>query len=46
MGFRSVLVHKYAEVDEDVVMANLDSVDDLVRFVAEVVRWTSDKTGG
>lgn len=40
-GFRNVLVHGYAEVDDDLVVANLDRLDDVERFVEQVRRWAS-----
>lgn len=42
IGFRNVLVHEYAEVDDDQVIANLDEVDDLARFVTAVSTWLRD----
>lgn len=41
VGFRNVLVHQYAEVDDARVVAHLDQVDDLVRFVETTSRWLS-----
>ena len=38
-GFRNVLVHQYADVDDRIVVANLERVSDLDRFVAEVAAW-------
>ncbi|MEX0658363.1 MAG: DUF86 domain-containing protein, partial [Egibacteraceae bacterium] len=37
-GLRNVLVHGYAEVDDDLVVATLDRLDDLETFIAEVRR--------
>lgn len=39
VGFRNVLVHQYAEVDDDVVIAALGSLDDLRDFVTQVSTW-------
>lgn len=39
VGFRNVLVHAYAEVDDDLVIANLNDVGDLERFVAAAKSW-------
>ncbi|SNS06905.1 Uncharacterized conserved protein YutE, UPF0331/DUF86 family [Geodermatophilus pulveris] len=39
VGFGNVLVHQYAEVDDDRVVANLDDVGDLLRFVELASRW-------
>ena len=39
VGLRNVLVHQYAEVDDDRVVAALDRLSDLERFVAEVADW-------
>lgn len=38
-GFRNVLVHAYAAVDDDVVLARLADPGDLRRFVAAVTGW-------
>jgi uncharacterized protein YutE (UPF0331/DUF86 family) len=40
VGFRNVLVHGYADVDDDLVVAQLDRVADLDAFVAAVSQWT------
>lgn len=42
VGFRNVLVHEYADIDDDQVVANLDDVDDLTRFIAGVSTWLRD----
>lgn len=39
VGFRNVLVHEYAVVDDDRVVTNLDRLDELERFVGEVASW-------
>ncbi len=39
VGFRNILVHGYAEVDDDRVVDQLDRIGDLERFVAEVSGW-------
>ena len=39
VGFRNVLVHEYAEVDDDLVVANLDDVGDLEAFVSATAGW-------
>lgn len=39
VGFRNLLVHLYAEVDDDQVVDNLDRIGDLERFVAAVTDW-------
>ncbi len=39
VGFRNVLVHEYVDVDDSVVLARLEDLSDLRRFVAEVVDW-------
>ena len=38
-GFRNVLVHQYAEVDDAAVIENLGRLDDLRAFVREVAAW-------
>jgi uncharacterized protein YutE (UPF0331/DUF86 family) len=42
VGFRNVLVHGYAEVDDDRVVAQLDRVGDLEAFVAAVSEWATE----
>lgn len=39
VGFRNILVHHYAEVDDDRVIANLDDVGDLTAFADAVASW-------
>jgi len=39
VGFRNVLVHGYAEVDDDLVVVQLDRVADLVDFSVQVSAW-------
>jgi uncharacterized protein YutE (UPF0331/DUF86 family) len=39
VGFRNVLVHGYAEVDDDLVVSQLDRVDRIEAFVGAVSRW-------
>lgn len=41
VGFRNVLVHGYAEVDDDVVIASLGELDDLRRFTEQVRGWVA-----
>lgn len=38
-GFRNLLVHEYAAIDDRIVVANLDRLDDLEAFVDAVTRW-------
>jgi uncharacterized protein YutE (UPF0331/DUF86 family) len=40
-GFRNVLVHDYAEVDLDRVLAGLDRLSDFDAFVADVAAFLS-----
>jgi uncharacterized protein YutE (UPF0331/DUF86 family) len=40
-GFRDVLVHGYADVDDGRVIDDLDDLDDLQAFIDEVRAWTS-----
>lgn len=40
-GFRNVLVHGYAEVDDQRVVANLDLLDDFDAFTEQVRRWVA-----
>lgn len=39
VGFRNVLVHEYAEVDDDAVRANVALLEDLDAFTAAVAEW-------
>jgi uncharacterized protein YutE (UPF0331/DUF86 family) len=39
VGLRNVLVHGYADVDDDLVVAQLDRVGEIERFVASVSHW-------
>jgi uncharacterized protein YutE (UPF0331/DUF86 family) len=41
VGFRNVLVHGYAEVDDDRVVAALDDLDDLGAFSDQVRTWAA-----
>lgn len=38
-GFRNVLVHGYAEVDDRIVISALDDLGDFDRFVGQVSTW-------
>lgn len=38
-GFRNVLVHRYVDVDDDAVVANLSRLDDIDRYVGSVSAW-------
>ncbi|MGH8935395.1 MAG: type VII toxin-antitoxin system HepT family RNase toxin [Acidimicrobiia bacterium] len=40
--FRNVLVHQYAEVEDQRVVENLDRLDDFADFVREVGGWLPD----
>lgn len=44
VGFRNVLVHAYADVDDQRVIAALDDVGDLEAFSVAVARWATDPT--
>ena len=41
MGFRDLLVHEYAEVDDDRVRAEVALLDDLVASTAAVAAWAA-----
>lgn len=41
VGFRNVLVHQYAEVDDSRVVANLSLLDDLDAFVSQLAAWAA-----
>lgn len=38
-GFRNLLVHEYAAIDDQLVLANLDRLGDLEAFVSAVTAW-------
>lgn len=42
-GFRNVLVHDYATVDDDRVVANLDSIADFETFADQVAGWVREQ---
>jgi uncharacterized protein YutE (UPF0331/DUF86 family) len=39
VGFRNILVHQYAKVDDEIVTNALDNLDDLRAFVSQVSAW-------
>lgn len=39
VGFRNVLVHQYAQVDDGIVLDALDQLDQFDSFVTQVSRW-------
>lgn len=39
VGFRNLLVHQYAEIDDDRVVAMLDRLDDFDAFAVAVAQW-------
>jgi len=41
VGFRNVLVHGYAEVDDERVIEQLDHLGELADFVAELAAWVA-----
>jgi uncharacterized protein YutE (UPF0331/DUF86 family) len=41
VGFRNILVHEYADVDDARVVDNLRRITDLERFVASVAAWVA-----
>ena len=46
VGFRNLLVHQYATVDDDRVVAALDELDDLTSFASQVAAWVLTADGG
>lgn len=44
VGFRNVLVHQYAAVDDARVIAALDELDDLTMFVQQVSAWILERS--
>jgi uncharacterized protein YutE (UPF0331/DUF86 family) len=45
-GFRNVLVHGYAEVDDSIVMESLETLHDFDDFVAQVSAWIDERRIG
>ena len=43
VGFRNVLVHQYLEVDDDLVIAALERLDEFDRFIGEIGAWVLDQ---
>lgn len=43
VGFRNVLVHQYAQVDDDIVRAAAHRLDEFERFVIQVSAWLADQ---
>jgi uncharacterized protein YutE (UPF0331/DUF86 family) len=39
VGFRTILVHEYVEVDDDLTVAHLDELDDFRQFTRQVAAW-------
>lgn len=46
VGFRNLLVHQYGDIDDDLVVASLDDLDDLDGFVQSVATWTLESGPG
>ena len=44
-GFRNLLVHRYEVIDDDAVVSFLGQLDELERFVRDVLAWL-ERTGG
>lgn len=45
-GFRNLLVHQYGTVDDGAVVGFLDRLDDLERFVRQVLTWMAGQDDG
>lgn len=43
IGFRNVLAHQYADVDDARVLANLGLLEDLDEFVSQEASWLGDR---
>jgi uncharacterized protein YutE (UPF0331/DUF86 family) len=44
VGFRNVLVHEYADVDDAQVIANLDLLPDLAELVSQLSDWAEEQS--
>jgi len=42
-GFRNILVHKYAEVNDEMVFETLESINDFSEFVEKIVKFIKNK---
>ena len=42
-GFRNILVHKYGEVDDELVFENLDSLEDFTKFIDVIISFINKK---
>ena len=42
VGLRNLLVHQYADIDDNRVVAHLDDLDDLDEFARQVARWLAN----
>lgn len=45
VGFRNVLVHEYADVDDQIVIANIDLLGDLETFAVQLSAWAKGLAG-
>lgn len=45
IGFRTVFVHQYAEVDDDRAVVALEDLDDFDAYLAQLARWTTSQPG-
>lgn len=43
VGFRNVLVHQYAQVDDDIVLAASDRLDEFDGFVSQLSDWLAEQ---
>ena len=44
-GFRNLLVHKYGEVDDEMVFESLSDIDDFERFIKEIMVFLKKNKG-
>ena len=42
-GLRNIIVHKYAEVDDELVFENLENLDDFSEFIEEIMKFIKKK---
>ena len=45
VGFRNVLVHQYAQVDDGIVLAASERLDEFDAFVSQVSQWLTEQRG-
>ena len=42
-GFRNIIVHKYAKVDDELVFENLENINDFSEFIEKIMNFIKKK---